>query len=550
MPARTRSRSRGHGHKPQLSDPLAHALQPPANESPSQRTARVAREAEEKRVSNQIDDALARERAERRKVAKREVKVLLLGQSESGKSTVLKNFRLKYAPQEWKKELRSWRTVIQLNLIQNVITILDALAPFLDPPSSSPPNSPTTPNSPTDALAPRPPQNKNHDGHGGHGDREETEPEVLTQAQRLLHMRLSPLRGVSDDLRRRLGAADPEFSFAASSSSSASPSSYGHNHNNDDHTTALSSSPSSSFILDLPPPQAQGPREFAVRGWIGALGLANSSSTSNSQKRNAGEESGGEEGGEEVDPATEVLATLSEDIAALWADAGVRRVLQRERVRVEDWAGFFLPDTPRIASRSYVPTDNDVVRARLRTMGVQEWRVCLEGGEHFGAEWVLYDVGGARSMRHAWLPYFDTVNAIIFLAPLSPFDERLSEDPSVNRLQDTLLLWRALVASPLIGKGVALVVFLNKCDLLKRKLESGVRLNTHLISFGDRPNEVGAVVKYVKDKFKDILRAESAHARPTYLYATSVTDTKATATTLGIVRDGILREHLKNAEFV
>ena len=34
----------------------------------------------------------------------------------------------------------------------------------------------------------------------------------------------------------------------------------------------------------------------------------------------------------------------------------------------------------------------------------------------------------------AWAPYFDNMDAIIFLAPISAFDEVLVEDTSVNRL--------------------------------------------------------------------------------------------------------------------
>lgn len=38
------------------------------------------------------------------------------------------------------------------------------------------------------------------------------------------------------------------------------------------------------------------------------------------------------------------------------------------------------------------------------------------------------------SLVAAWAPYFDDMNAIIFLAPISCFDQVLQEDPSVNRL--------------------------------------------------------------------------------------------------------------------
>lgn len=37
--------------------------------------------------------------------------------------------------------------------------------------------------------------------------------------------------------------------------------------------------------------------------------------------------------------------------------------------------------------------------------------------------WHLFDVGGARGQRHSWVPYFDDANAIIFVAPVSAFDQ-------------------------------------------------------------------------------------------------------------------------------
>jgi hypothetical protein len=34
----------------------------------------------------------------------------------------------------------------------------------------------------------------------------------------------------------------------------------------------------------------------------------------------------------------------------------------------------------------------------------------------------------------AWVPFFDSINAIIFLAPISAFDQTLAEDKHANRL--------------------------------------------------------------------------------------------------------------------
>lgn len=67
-----------------LHDPLDEVLKPPPDETPLERQFREARQEEAKRVSNAIDDAIKAERQMRKK--KRIIRLLLLGQSESGAS--------------------------------------------------------------------------------------------------------------------------------------------------------------------------------------------------------------------------------------------------------------------------------------------------------------------------------------------------------------------------------------------------------------------------------------------------------------------------------
>lgn len=51
-----------------------------------------------------------------------------IGQSESGKSTILKNFQLHFSPKAFGEETEAWRAVIYLNLIRSVNFILEILA--------------------------------------------------------------------------------------------------------------------------------------------------------------------------------------------------------------------------------------------------------------------------------------------------------------------------------------------------------------------------------------------------------------------------------------
>lgn len=66
-------------------DPLTLAAAPPPDETPAQRIIREKAEAEARKISDEIDEQIRRDKlASKRR--KRSVKVLLLGQSESGTS--------------------------------------------------------------------------------------------------------------------------------------------------------------------------------------------------------------------------------------------------------------------------------------------------------------------------------------------------------------------------------------------------------------------------------------------------------------------------------
>lgn len=74
------------------------------------------------------------------------------------------------------------------------------------------------------------------------------------------------------------------------------------------------------------------------------------------------------------------------------------------------------------------------------------------------------------------------------MAPVSCFDERLQEDQRVNRLEDSFILWKAICSSKLLTR-TTLIVFLNKVDILEKKITRGVMVNQYLPSYGNRPND-------------------------------------------------------------
>jgi guanine nucleotide-binding protein subunit alpha len=160
-------------------------------------------------------------------------------------------------------------------------------------------------------------------------------------------------------------------------------------------------------------------------------------------------------------------------------------------------------------------------------------------------DWRVFDVGGARSLRAAWVPFFDNMDAIIFLAPISCFDQTLAEDPTVNRLQDSIMLWKSIVSNQLM-KNTEIVLFLNKIDIFKAKLAAGVQFGHYVISYGNRPNEFEPATKYLSRKFAGIMKQESVSPQPRtfFCHLTTVTDVKSTQHILNNVKDMVLKQSL------
>ncbi|KAJ3822745.1 guanine nucleotide binding protein, alpha subunit [Lentinula raphanica] len=524
-------------------DPFIEFIRPPLNETPAERVTRKMRETEEKRVSDAIDEQLRQEKQMLQK-QKEMVKVLLLGQSESGKSTTLKNFRLEYARDEWEAEKASWKAVIQLNLVRSITSIMDALQAEIDGEPPLPANldlddfeSVPQPRGSIDVLS------ITSEPELSPTPQSSLSPEDIQKLQ-LFRLKLAPLRRVETDLKLRLGAATEEVTSMDDIPETQSDPGM------DSPLREQSESRHMVRVRKSRRRRIQG-EEVVVRGlrWREFLTYGRTRNVSG-KTRASFELQEAAEGG-----ATEILAGCKEDMKMLWTSGIVRSVLKKRNIEMENNAGFFLNDIDRIASLSYIPSDDDVVRSRLRTVGVQEYRIFVDTtnsnsrGPTPKREWIIYDVGGSRTMRRAWIPYFQDVNAIIFLAPISCFDEVLLEDPSVNRLNDSVALWKAIITSRLL-QHTTMVCFLNKCDILKRKLRSGIQFRNFVREYGNQPNDITPIAKFIKDRFRNIAIKYSNAQRTTYIYTTSVTDTKATAITLKSVRDSIFRENLASARFV
>lgn len=93
----------------------------------------------------------------------------------------------------------------------------------------------------------------------------------------------------------------------------------------------------------------------------------------------------------------------------------------------------------RIGDVNYIPTDQDVLRSRVKTTGITETTFVI--GD---LTYRMFDVGGQRSERKKWIHCFENVTAIIFLVAISEYDQVLIEDETVVKFICTYSIYKEL----------------------------------------------------------------------------------------------------------
>jgi guanine nucleotide-binding protein G(i) subunit alpha len=86
----------------------------------------------------------------------------------------------------------------------------------------------------------------------------------------------------------------------------------------------------------------------------------------------------------------------------------------------------YLNSLNRLIQSNYIPTQQDVLRTRVKTTGIVETAFTLK--KH---KFRIVDVGGQRSERKKWIHCFEGVTAVIFVSALNEYDLVLAEDDTV-----------------------------------------------------------------------------------------------------------------------
>lgn len=130
----------------------------------------------------------------------------------------------------------------------------------------------------------------------------------------------------------------------------------------------------------------------------------------------------------------------------------------------------FLDRVSVVKQPNYTPSEQDILRCRVLTSGIFETRFQVD---KVNFQWVsrdikskylhrrardssnesnvssislcsMFDVGGQRDERRKWIQCFNDVTAIIFVTACSSYNMVLREDPTQNRLRESLDLFKSI----------------------------------------------------------------------------------------------------------
>jgi len=193
----------------------------------------------------------------------------------------------------------------------------------------------------------------------------------------------------------------------------------------------------------------------------------------------------------------------------------------------------------RVARKDFLPSNDDILRARVRTTGIVENKFEVENN-HFQ----IFDVGGQRNERKKWIHCFEGVTAVLFVCAISEYDQTCFEDETTNRMSEAMTLFSEISNSQYFINS-AMILFLNKRDLFAEKIKK-VPLKEGFPDYKGT-NEYDDAIKYIQTQFEAKCVDKQ---KAIYTHVTCATDKNNVNAVFNAVKDIVIRQSLAEGGLV
>ena len=151
---------------------------------------------------------------------------------------------------------------------------------------------------------------------------------------------------------------------------------------------------------------------------------------------------------------------------ALSNEAEAGKVLQENHsVFFDDSVKYIVHNVARMNMEGYSATDEDILKFRFPTTGVNKMTYITKAGD----KCIFSDVGGQAPERINWNVAGEDADCVLFVHALDDYYKSLAEDARKNRAKESLMLFNMIVKRHFADKPV--VLFLNKADLFGKAIK-------------------------------------------------------------------------------
>jgi len=204
-----------------------------------------------------------------------------------------------------------------------------------------------------------------------------------------------------------------------------------------------------------------------------------------------------------------------EDIQVLWADKSIQDTFRfNYKFILDDSTKYYLDRTPALSQNGYFPTNQDIIKSRVKTSSIIE-----KIYEYKGTPFRIVDIGGQRSERRKWAHCFPDINALIFIVAVSEYDQYLREDTSTKRLDESFRIFDE-TANNKFFENKPIIVFLNKLDIFEEKFKQR-NLNLYYPEF--KGTKSSDALEFLKQKI--CANDKNKDKRQIYFHTVIETDT-------------------------
>jgi len=208
-------------------------------------------------------------------------------------------------------------------------------------------------------------------------------------------------------------------------------------------------------------------------------------------------------------------------ITTLWDSEAIKLTFNtRTNLGVVDSAPHFFEDIERIGAQNYQPTEEDILLVRIQTTGMRTAKFSVDNNN-----FTIVDVGGQRNERSKWIHQFSVVDAVLFVASLSCYDQNLFEEDDVNAMHESIRLFQVVIGNRYF-RSTSMILFLNKMDLFEIKIKT--KQIKDCFPKYEGPNDGSeedkeAALKFITDVFTTVGQ-EVGQQRQIYTHVTCATD--------------------------